>query len=488
MDNLDTDTEKRYRQGLGMHGDDNKPKSPLGLNSSRKQTGDKLVYTQKITERDAIAIRRMLRKGPAVRKLVIRRISLRYFKLAFDDLDECPSLKDVLLEIECRNMDFGTTLTGVFRNLHSLDVRCDNAGSGFAGTIASYIRQNKSLRRLCIGNSCGGDKGAATLVEALKGNDTLKKFTLLTMQLSSDTLVGFAEMLTSNSTIELVDLRGVCPVEKDNISPLLEDELYDAAFKRLRIVWPQQLLPELTVLVRRQACCHVTTVNVTSSVDEAALREFFDAAAATPTLDSLEFDSEDDTFDELAIGIASLVECTTTLRHISSNMCVNCGTAHQLLAILDALKVNRSITTFKMCAESVTPQIAKCLSELLAVNNKLTCVTVCDDAVISPKAAESILPGLRINYTLTKLTVSSDPTNSEAAQELETLLERNIRLEKKAAEFVVCGADVSEQEGVDALTKLHSSVGLAKRVRKLTGKTKEEALQEIHTALARLCA
>ncbi|KAH7975178.1 hypothetical protein HPB49_024767 [Dermacentor silvarum] len=97
------------------------------------------------------------------------------------------------------------------------------------------------------------------------------------MELSSDTLIGFAKMLASNSTLELVELFEVRPAKKDQVSPLFEKELYASAFKRLRFLWPEQLLPQLTSLLREQAWNPELSVSVTSSVDEAILREFFDA-------------------------------------------------------------------------------------------------------------------------------------------------------------------------------------------------------------------
>ncbi|XP_054925146.1 uncharacterized protein [Dermacentor andersoni] len=484
----DTDVKEFFRKGLQRLGPDDEV-NPAGVTDESIQQGADLEYTEKLSQKDAGVLRRLLSSGIPVRKLSIFEISHSAFKIAFENLEECPSLQEVLLEIDCKGKDLGIHLCGAFKSLRSLDLRCDNTGSGFAKEIARYIHENKSLRELSLWNSCGGDEGAAALIEVLTMNETLKRFTLAAMELSSNTLIGFVKMLASNSTLELVDLFDVCPAEKDQVSRLLETELYASAFKRLLILWPEQLLPQVTRLLRQQACNPELSVSVTSSVDEVVLREFFDAVAADTTLRMLHFYPSEDLFDALADGIASVVKRTNTLREIRNLMRVQNGKEHQLISILEALKENRCVTNFTMYIESLTAEIATSLSELLAVNNTLNDVAICEYWGILPDQVETILQGLRKNYTLTGLMVSWDPDDSDGISEMEELLKRNIRLQKKAAEFVISGSgDVSDVEGEDAFKKLHSSAGLVEKVRELTGKTTEAALEEIQSAFARLSA
>ncbi|XP_065298643.2 protein NLRC3-like [Dermacentor albipictus] len=485
----DTDVKEFLRKGLQRLGPVDEL-NPAGVTDESIQQGADLEYTEKLSDKDAGLLRRLLSSGTPVRKLCIFEISHGAFKVAFHNLEECPSLQEVLLlHIDCEEKDLDMHLCGAFRGLRSLDLRCDNTGSGFAKEIARYIHENKSLRELSLWNSCGGDEGAAALIEVLTVNETLKRFTLAAMELSSDTLIGFVKMLASNSTLELVDLFDVCPAEKDQVSRLLETELYASAFKRLRILWPEQLLPQVTTLLRQQACSPELSVSVTSSVDEVVLREFFDAVAADTTLRMLHFYPSEDVFDALADGIASVVKRTKTLREICNLMRVQEGKERQLVNVLNALKENRSVTNFTMYAELLTAEVAASLSELLAVNNTLNDVAICEYWGILPDQVETILQGLRNNYTLTGLMVSWDPDDSDGISEMEELLKRNVRLQKKAAEFVISGSgDVSDVEGAGALKKLHSSAGLVEKVRELTGKTREAALEEIQSALARLSA
>ncbi|KAL1447358.1 hypothetical protein MTO96_044316 [Rhipicephalus appendiculatus] len=414
--------------GVTHEADTQDTEDPIVVSSESMQRGAELSYTENLSEKDAAVLRRMLRTGPPVRQLTLWQISLAAFRVAFQDLEECPSLKEVLfLLIDCEGKDLGISDTGVFRNLQSLDLRCDNPGSGFAKDIASYIRQNKSLRELSLWNSCGGDEGAATLIEALAANDTLKKFTLASMELSSDTLLGFARMLTSNSTLEVVDLFDVCPAQKDKSSCRSSPRFY-----------------------RKGSCYKDLSVSVTSTIDEGVLREFFDAVAADETLHTLHFYPSEESFDALADGIASVVKRTTTLREICNLMRVQEGKEHQLVVILEALKENSCVTSFTMYAELLNAEIVKSLSELLAVNSTLVDVAICEYWGILPEQVETILQGLRKNNTLTGLMVSWDPDESDGITEMEELLKRNARLRSKTAECASSGShDVSDAKAAD---------------------------------------
>ncbi|KAL3257219.1 hypothetical protein MRX96_017067 [Rhipicephalus microplus] len=56
----------------------------------------------------------------------------------------------------------------------------------------------------------------------------------------------------------------------------------------------------------------------------------------------------------------------------------------------------------------------------------------------------------------------------------------------KAAQYVVLGAGVSDEESADALKKVKSSSRLVEEVKKITGKTTEVVLEQIQSTLARL--
>lgn len=484
----DAEVNVFFKKGL-EHNDESS--NPVCSRCECSHRGSALEYRE-CSEKDARVLRRMLRTGPPVKKLCIWEIALNAFRTAFGDLEGCSSLEELqVFDIECAaEEEFSVNLSGVFGRLCTLELHCANIGTAFAKDIANYIRENRRLREFSLWYSCGGDEGAAALIEALTVNNTLKRFTLAQLQLSSETVIAFAKMLAVNSTLELVDLFDACFVEAEKVSALLEEDLYEQVFKRLRIVWTGQLLPLLTRLIHKKACWPEVSVSLTASADRDVLREFFDAVATDTTIRALHFYPSDDTFDELADGIASVARRTTTLKEIENRMHVKPGSEQQLVKVLDALKENRSVTSFAMYAELLTPEIATSLSELLAVNDTLNEISVCEYYGITADVVATILRGLRENYTVTHLMVSWDPDDDvEGVLEMADLVKRNVRLHEKAAEFVGAGGDrEGDAEGADALKKVRSSANLLERVQRLTGKTSDAAMELVRAAVARLCA
>ncbi|KAH7976614.1 hypothetical protein HPB52_017011 [Rhipicephalus sanguineus] len=159
-----------------------------------------------------------------------------------------------------------------------------------------------------------------------------------------------------------------------------------------------------------------------------------------------------------------------------------------LISIFDALKGNRSVTKVSVGARALGGELVKSLSELLAVNKTLDCVRIFATWGGWPRELENITQALRTNYTLTGLYFDSYVDEYPRMPEMEALLQRNVRLMERAAEFVLSGADVSDEEGVDALKKVQASASLVERVRRITGETEEAAMETVLSALARVSA
>ncbi|KAH7975735.1 hypothetical protein HPB52_004655 [Rhipicephalus sanguineus] len=440
FDTTYSEVEELFRKGLPKD-DAARKQSPPNDHDCPKH-GIALYY-EKISEEDATVLRQMLSTGPAVRKLYISKMSLAAFRTAFDELEVSSKLENVYFGVDCQREDFSINLSVAFGRLWSLELSCHNVGSGFAKELARYIQESESLTKMVIWDSCGGDKGAAIIIKALRKNRTLKKFTLAEMELSPDMLITFAEMLATNSTLKQLDVRTACSVKKDKVSWLLQRNRYADVFKRLDITWPEQLLPELAVLVRSQACCSELAVSVASIVDDEALRKFSEAVATDTKIRDLcvyfvkatddgtgsaledtlkkrhdavdEREDRDgaieDTVDALCDGIAPGKRMRIH-RDISSNKRVKHDNQRQLVGILGAVKKNRSIRKFAISTELVTPEMATSLSELLAVNQTLTHVQVCIIQEISSNDADTIRRGLRKNSTLTHFNVSSEENES----------------------------------------------------------------------------
>ncbi|KAL1448136.1 hypothetical protein MTO96_044147 [Rhipicephalus appendiculatus] len=513
---MDSDVKKLFRKGLRKVDAKRKQARLRKHNPACLRPGENLYY-ETIAEKDATVLRRMLSTGPAVGMLSIGNISLNAFRTAFDELEACAELEIVYLGVDCEGEDLSIDLSAAFGRLDSLELSCHNAGRGFAKELARYIQENESLTELVIWDSCGGDEGATAIIKALGRNRSLEKFTLAEMELSPKMLLAFAEMLATNSTLKLLDIKSACAVEKDRVVWLLTRNRYVDVFKRLEIEWPDQLLRELAALVRSKACYSKLSVSVASIADEEALRVFCDAVAADTKLRELfinenecedrddesgdtEDENEDadegrddtesklvdtveeredavdepedrdgaveDTVAALADGV-SPTKRKRTLRGRLLSKRMKHDNERQLVSIIDAVKGNRSIRKFYMGAELVTPEMATSLSELFAVNQTLTHVHVCSSREMSSSDVDTILRGLRKNYTMTALGVYSKTNESRTYLETYALSVRNSRRVNKAARFVIYGDEVSDQQGISAPKEVRSSARLVKKVYEL---------------------
>lgn len=502
FDFQDADTEEFFRKGLqDMYEDWDAAR----LTNALMQYGSYLIYRGEFSNRDAAMLRRLFSARPPVRILYIN-ISHGAFRIAFDGQWEWPSLRKIHFDrIDCEGQDLGIDRCEVLKNVRSLDLGSVNVGRGFAQEVASYIRQNESLEELWLHVSCSPDNDIGPIIESLKVNNTLREFGLNNLgyvaqiafgtqkassKLSADVLMGFAEMLASNSTLQLVDVRDSFPIERDMVSSLLAQEEHAGVFKRICIEWPEQLLPELTELIRNEACCPKLHVIVSSFVDERVLREFLDAVVAFNGLLELHIfpnHGQQSPFERkhnvVAQRIASLLRRTTTLREIS---CYMHADQRHLIPILHALKRNTSVTKFVIDAVALTGELMKSLSKLLVVNKTLVYVCILYSIGGLPREVEDVLQALKTNYTLTTLDFGIYSDHYPQVHEINVLLQRNVLLKNRAAQFVTTGADINDEEGVDALRKVQESSCLVEEVQELTGKTSELALQEIRAALARL--
>lgn len=447
----------------------------------------KLEYMHNLSDEEARVLRRVLSTEGSVKKLKLFGVPLSVCKIALENHDHGASSVEQLelFSIESEGKDFGIKLSGIFSNLRVLNLSCNDIGDPFAMSIADFLRSNDTLRKLGLWSNDIGDEGAAALAEALKENSTLEKLGMAQNNLTSQALLAFADMLTVNSTLELVELFEV-DIEGEDVAALFEAERYADTFRRIYILWKQEYLPELTSLLREDRHCSEVSIDITDTVSKDNLRAFFDAVAANTTVRTLHFHHGGCTFDALTDGLVSVLERTTSLTHVQNLMELDRDVT--LVRVLDALRENRSVTTFSMYAEQLTPAIATSLSELLATNDVLNSVSVCENFEINSDELGVVLEGLRKNYTLTKLMVAWDPDDDvDGVTELAEILERNVHLLDRAVEFVRTGAtDVDNVEGADALKKVRSSAGLIEKLQELTGKIKEAVLLDVEDALARL--
>lgn len=434
---------------------------------------------------NAATLKKILSTGPPVRKLFIGHIRLPEFEFAFRTKDQCPSLKEVCFEfVACNRGPVHLNDCGPFQGLCSLQLCAGGTSTAYAEDIASYLTNNRSLKELTLRMSCGGDEGISIFLEALKANDTLKRFSLLAMALTFDNLISFAKMLPSNSTLELVTLDEVCKGEEDELALCLDQGLYPGAFNRLDFSWRDTLFNKLTALTRKEGCAPRLHVCVPSLAGKKDIRRFFESLPPVTTLYELHLRTTDDICDPYTDGIAYLLKRTSSLREIIIRPSIPANKENNLLSVFDALKKNRSVTKFSIETEEMTPRIAAVLSELVAVNSTLNDLTVYPLKFMLRERVLMIEKGFRMNHTLTKFDMGRKGGDEE--QRIGELLKRNITLENKAAMCVISGVEASDTAGLDALSKVHSGTGLVKKVQMITGRTREEALDDIEKAVARL--
>lgn len=494
---IDADVEVFIQKGLEPYGRIDKTESYAWLTPVMMKYGVELAYEDlMITEKDfqsdnlvhhAATLAKVFSTGPPVRKLRIDDIGLAEFRTAFHTQVECPSLKELHIEfLICEYEPLRLSECGAFQNLCSLYLGAIETDEAYAEDIASYIAQNKSLRELTLGTSCGGDEGMVMLVEALKLTDTLKKFSLyeIETELSYHTFISFANVVSSNSTLELVSLKSIYDVEEEQVSSCLDQDLYPGAFNKLDIVWPQSLFNELTTVIRKQGCAPLLHVSVPTCAGKKYIRQFFEALALARTLRELHLSARDSMSDAFTDGIAYLLKCRATLRKFMISTDVDADEEHHLMNIFEALKKNRSVTVFEIKYSVLTPRIAASLSELIAVNSTLNELAVIVDGPLMPEPVKVIEKGFDTNYTLTKLFFGR---YDEVMGDIPKLLKRNISLENKAALCVIHGVDQIDEAGVDALKKVHFGSGLLHKVQMITGRTTQEALDDIQRAVAHLC-
>lgn len=449
-----------------------------------------LEYRDDLSMDEAGILRTLLgSKNFLAKKLKFWGTPLSVARAVLENLEECSSLEELeLLGVDCGGKEFSLNLIcGVFGNLRTLNLACNDIGDPFAKDVADFLRGNNSLQELGLWSNDIGDEGATALAEALTVNTTLKRLNLNQNNLTSQALVAFADTLTANFTLELVELFGL-DTELEEIKILFEGERYVGVFRRIHIRWEQDCLSHLSRLLREDRHCSEVSVDIAASVPNDCLREFFDAVAGNSTVRTLHFVPNSKTFDALIDGLVSLLTCTATLSRVQSLMLLDRD--ESLVKVFNALKENHSVTSITVNVEVLTVDIATSLAELLANNSTLNDVTLYGHCKIESGVLDIILEALRKNYTLTNLggfEADSDD-EQEAASEIEGLLKRNSRLLDRAVEFVLDGGVDFTDDGEipQILKKVIWSTGVFNKLEKVTGKSKEAVQEDVEAALSHI--
>lgn len=443
-----------------------------------------LEYTNLSIE-EACILRRILRTNKSVKKVTLRKCSLTSVKVAFENIKSISHLEELnLIDVDSDSGGFTIDLTSTFNNLRSLRLDCDEIGDTFMKSIANFLGGNVSLENLTVSSYAVTDEGVIEIAEALRSNTALRKLTIERTLLSSKTLLAFAEVLIANPVLELVHVFEV-DIKSEHAPVLFEQESYINVFRRLHILWEDFYLPQLISLLRQDRQCCTVSLSVSDSVPEATLREFFDALGQNTTVQNFYLYPNCNRLDTITEGLVSVLRKTTSLQVIHNFVGVDMS-HDSLVRVLDALKENRTVKSFMMQTESLTPAVVKSLSQLIVSNNTLIEVNICESYMDNGQDVSEILSSLTNNYTLRKLMVAWEPDNYiEGLSQITALLNRNVHLLNKAVAFVRSEGEVtSDADSAEALQKLRSCPALVDELQELTGKSKEAVKNDIEIALA----
>ncbi|KAH6922560.1 hypothetical protein HPB50_015785 [Hyalomma asiaticum] len=468
--NMDVDTEDIRVDEFKRKRFDFYRRQNAGIFERTEYADAELIHTEEISAKDA-----------PTRRITVRRLSEGVFSVFIEARSSSPVVEGAAFQIECEDKDLDRNIAEILKSLRSFDLHCARRFGAFSTEIANYIRENKSLYALHLYDPFNDEKEAEALNDALVGNDTLKKVYIDCYYPSSRTVMSLAQTFAFNSTLEFVNLTHTCAGR--NVLLLFEQHPCASVFRRLRIDWPMDMLSELAMLACTQTHFPTLSLAMTRAFGEIALREFFEAVAENKTLRELSVwvDHDPNEFSSDPDRRPHALEARRPAWLMAGDVE---AAERQLVHAFCALKKNRTITKLAMSGLFVmTPAMATSLSELLAANNSLKDVDVIGMEV-QPREAETLLRGLRANFTVTGFTVCRNPDGSDIIREMRAILQRNVALEIKAAEVVIAG--VTDGEGVDALKRLHSTTGLVEKVQQLTGMNTEEAFEQIQATLAHL--
>jgi hypothetical protein len=92
--------------------------------------------------------------------------------------------------------------------LVKLDLSVNNIGDDGAKQIADALKDNRSLKHLCLLDNKIGDDGAKAIADALKDNHSLKTLDLNGNEIDDDGAKSIADALKVNHSLETLDLNG----------------------------------------------------------------------------------------------------------------------------------------------------------------------------------------------------------------------------------------------------------------------------------------
>ncbi|CAN7943961.1 unnamed protein product [Ixodes hexagonus] len=442
-----------------------------------------LSYTP-LSPSAAPALAELLRTSKSLKKLTMDGVDKDCVKIVLEGLHDCSSLEELrLFGLVPHGTPFVMKYSEVFRNLKVVCVPCNDFDDACAFEFAALIETSKNLIELDVSSSSFGDTGATTIAKALRCNKTLRRLSLSQDQLTSASLVELVDALSVNATVEHVNVSEI-NISEEHCARLFDDPKSAGAFKRIFVIWKQDRLKELTVMLQRDDHMPQVYVEINSGVPPPDLEAFFDALLSSRTVTELSFYPRGSMSDFFIDQLVRLLRTTTTIRAVHNRLSVGEELEERyLVRLLEALQHNKSVAEFTTLVSYLTIPMGNALGKLLEVNNTLTSVVLCEYWSVEPEVARTLANSMRHNYTLLELRIEWDAEDVEGLSEVWEALRRNKALLYPAAQFVMKEAD--DERAAEALKKVHTSWALVDEVMKRTEKGEAEVRRDIADALSR---
>lgn len=245
-----------------------------------------------------------------------------------------------------------------------------------ASAIAWVISQNSTLTEVILTSQRIGDSGATALARALQTNNTLQKLILTDNNISDEGANALVEVLLVNNCLTVLDLG------KNQIKNLNPAALATNNSLRTLILDNNQIFRTL-----QQAACFTKAIEQNHGLTSLSLEGcgIHHPAALL-----------------LARAVAhhiSLTHLNLSGNHLTPLNQKNRG----LVALAEALKTNASLVELNLSRNFLTPDGLLALADALIVNKSLTTLWLGGAAYINEECAEAFTLALEQNNTLTTL-------------------------------------------------------------------------------------
>jgi Leucine Rich repeat len=334
-------------------------------------------------------------------------------------------------------------LVNAFRentSLTAIDINQECTTEYALSALASVLLANSSITSLSISQplSCTNLVVPETrvLVEAIKANTSLRSLTLWGTWLGAAGLIALADAMTVHTAFTAINLNyntRNCDSDFEQeacIQALAKACKANKSLTSLNLDFPNLSPSSLEALAEAwQANSSLSSIRLNSRYSRLTLGfgVLVETLVRLPVLRSLNLNyvCVDDAGAE---ALAILVETSTSLTALYLSMAL-WKTESGKIAVLDALKVNNSLTSIDLSYNRLLPSGALALAEALEVNTVLTDLNLVSNR-LGRAGVQAIGAALSVNNTLTAINLTGNELGLWDAKYLAKALKVNVSLKK----------------------------------------------------------